>query len=109
VREREISTSHTEARAFNSICQGERWERVDCKLKQRRVVLQKYSYTSHAACVLLQLASDMSHCPSMLINATQALLRVFYSPALVQANQRKNTLPRAVKNLRSTNRSLQIK
>jgi hypothetical protein len=63
----EISTLSTEARASHSICQGERWERVDCKLKQRRVILQRYGYKSNAACVLLQLASDMSHCPSMLI------------------------------------------
>jgi hypothetical protein len=42
----EIPTLSTEARALNSICQGERWERVDCKLQQRRgayrVPLQKH-------------------------------------------------------------------
>jgi hypothetical protein len=27
-----ISTPSTEARVSNNICQGERWERVDCKL-----------------------------------------------------------------------------
>jgi hypothetical protein len=32
----EIPNLSIEARAFNSICQGERWERVDCKLEQRR-------------------------------------------------------------------------
>jgi hypothetical protein len=31
-----MSTASTEARVLNSICQGERWERVDCKLQQRR-------------------------------------------------------------------------
>jgi hypothetical protein len=78
----EIPTLSTEARVFHSICQGERWERVDYKLKQRRVVLQRYNYTSNAACVLLQLASDMSHCPSILNNATKALQRAFISSRL---------------------------
>jgi hypothetical protein len=54
-----------EARALTAtFARVKRWDRVDCKLQQRRVVLRQYNYTSRAACVLLQLASDMSHCPS---------------------------------------------
>ncbi len=115
----ETPTLSTEARTSHSICQGERWERVDCKLKQRRVVLQSYSYTSDAARVLLQLASDMSHCPSMLNRTTKALqrafisshdqanqrrnawLRVFYSPATVQAKQGTKAPLRSVKNYKA--------
>jgi hypothetical protein len=39
----------------------------------------------------------MSHFPSMLINATKALLRAVHFIPPIQANQRRNALPRAVK------------
>jgi hypothetical protein len=58
----------TEARAFNyNADQGERWERVVCKLEQRRgdSLVSLLSPTR----VLRKFAGDMSHCPSMLNKA----------------------------------------
>jgi hypothetical protein len=50
----------------NAPSQGERWERVDCKLEQRR----GYSLVSllRPTCVLWKFAGDMSHCPSRVNN-----------------------------------------
>jgi hypothetical protein len=70
-----ISTPANEVRVFNyNADQGERWERVVCKLQQRRGAY-RVSLLS-PTCVLRKFAGDMSHCPSKLIKATKALLRV---------------------------------
>jgi hypothetical protein len=49
--------------------QGKRWERVGCKMEQRRVVLRKCIYKRKAACVLWSFADDMSRRPSMVNKA----------------------------------------
>jgi hypothetical protein len=64
-KKREIPT---DARVFNIICQGEAMGacRLQVAAKARRTSLVQL--LRNAACVLLQLASDMSHCPSKLNN-----------------------------------------
>jgi hypothetical protein len=58
----------TGARVFNSICQGEAMGscRLQVAATARRTSLVQL--LRNAACVLLQLASDISHCPSKLNN-----------------------------------------
>jgi hypothetical protein len=62
-----MSKPSPEARASNSICQGKRWERVDCKLQQRRGAYRVLLQKPHAM-VLRKFAGDMSYRPSKLNN-----------------------------------------
>jgi hypothetical protein len=72
-----VVRASTETRASHSICQGERWERVDCKLQQRRGA---YLVSLHQSRVCFAEVCRR-HVPSPVHakQSTQALLRAFIS------------------------------
>jgi hypothetical protein len=77
--------SLTEARASHSICQGERWERVVCKLEQRRGAYRVLLQKPHVCFV--EVCRRHVPLPVQASQGTKALLRVPQKP---QNNEQKH-------------------